>query len=271
MARNKTLKTCSFCSKQVYRIAGHGLCAACYYREKRNGTPDYVKVRKPCTIDGCDALSIAKGLCETHYRRFKRHGVAEHERFDRWGHVARHPLAEAYYWIRRTYAQDFPEKWNDFWAFVADVGERPSTKHRLVRINRTKPYSKQNVMWQPRKLDVSVTCRETAAEYARAYRAANPEIYKRQALSKAFGVTLEWYREQLEKQGGCCILCRLPETATHRKTGLPRDLAVDHCHASGNIRALLCSKCNTGLGSFRDDPALLRAAAEYLEHHAKLA
>jgi hypothetical protein len=43
---------------------------------------------------------------------------------------------------------------------------------------------------------------------------------------------------------------------------------IDHCHDGGHIRGVLCNNCNQGLGRFRDDPALLRAAAEYLEREA---
>ena len=46
---------------------------------------------------------------------------------------------------------------------------------------------------------------------------------------------------------------------------------VDHCHATGRIRALLCGACNGMLGLAKDKPATLRAAADYIEKHAALA
>ena len=61
---------------------------------------------------------------------------------------------------------------------------------------------------------------------------------------------------QLERQGGRCALCR--ETPTHA-------LAIDHCHETGLFRGLLCHNCNLLLGHAKDQPEVLRRAAEYLE------
>lgn len=42
---------------------------------------------------------------------------------------------------------------------------------------------------------------------------------------------------------------------------------ADHCHATGAVRDWLCRSCNAGLGLFRDNPAAMRAAADYIERH----
>lgn len=60
----------------------------------------------------------------------------------------------------------------------------------------------------------------------------------------------------LEEQGGVCKICKAPP--------LEKRLSVDHHHDSGAIRGLLCSNCNTGVGMFRDDRAILEAAIRYL-------
>lgn len=64
----------------------------------------------------------------------------------------------------------------------------------------------------------------------------------------------------IEAHNNRCAICGKPP-----KT---RILAVDHDHATGRIRGLLCGYCNGGLGMFRDDPALLRAAIAYLKRGA---
>jgi hypothetical protein len=100
----------------------------------------------------------------------------------------------------------------------------------------------------------------------------NPEQWKlavrRNNFRNNFGITLEEYDEMVSRQDGLCAICGNPETVKHARSGIHR-LSVDHDHATGQIRALLCKACNSGLGQFRDDPALLRKAADYLERFAR--
>ena len=75
--------------------------------------------------------------------------------------------------------------------------------------------------------------------------------------SRLYGLSLEAYQELLAQQGGVCAICGSPPGK--------RALAVDHDHVTGEVRALLCTRCNVGIGGFRDDPQLLVAAIAYLE------
>ena len=61
-----------------------------------------------------------------------------------------------------------------------------------------------------------------------------------------------------------CAICGEPETAVSR-TGRPKSISVDHDHDTGRIRGVLCDRCNRALGYLRDNPDLLRRAADYLE------
>ena len=60
------------------------------------------------------------------------------------------------------------------------------------------------------------------------------------------------------KQHGMCWICRI-----HQRK-LTYRLFVDHNHETGKVRALLCSRCNTGLGYLEDEDFMIKAK-EYLE------
>lgn len=78
-------------------------------------------------------------------------------------------------------------------------------------------------------------------------------------LRGAYGISIERYEELLARQGGVCGICRKP----------PREpLCVDHSHATGEVRGLLCRKCNTGLGFYDDDADLMAAGGAYLRKRA---
>lgn len=81
-------------------------------------------------------------------------------------------------------------------------------------------------------------------------------------LRRQFGITLAEYEALLARQGGVCAICGGPQGDTYR--GRAREFTVDHDHTTGAVRGLLCGLCNRGLGNFRDTPALMLRAAEYV-------
>jgi len=92
----------------------------------------------------------------------------------------------------------------------------------------------------------------------------NPLKVKNNDLKRNFGITLDEYNDRLARQGGLCAICRNAETVIDNRTQRPRSLAVDHCHVTDEVRGLLCTGCNQGIGNFRDDPDRLLAAIQYL-------
>jgi hypothetical protein len=90
---------------------------------------------------------------------------------------------------------------------------------------------------------------------------------------RKFGASAKLAFELRNLQGNRCAICETSETELGRsydKHPVPKELAMDHDHEKMTPRGLLCSKCNKALGSFGDDPKLLKKAAEYLENYQKI-
>jgi hypothetical protein len=84
------------------------------------------------------------------------------------------------------------------------------------------------------------------------HNAASKEAY----WLRQYGMSRESVDEIGAKQSNRCALCAEPEPGH-----------LDHDHVNGGVRALLCQRCNFALGLLRDDPDLMRAAADYVEIH----
>ena len=99
----------------------------------------------------------------------------------------------------------------------------------------------------------------------------NPEraiANKRKAnLAANYGLTVADYNALLREQGGVCAICGKDEPNAHGRNGKKFRLSVDHCHATGGVRGLLCQKCNRAIGLLGDDPVLMRKAISYLLRH----
>ena len=87
-------------------------------------------------------------------------------------------------------------------------------------------------------------------------------------LKRTYGITTEDYYEILESQGNVCRICNKSD---NRKVKVGTEqflpLFVDHCHTTGEVRGLLCSKCNSGLGMFGDNIDFLISAISYLKEN----
>jgi hypothetical protein len=82
----------------------------------------------------------------------------------------------------------------------------------------------------------------------------------------------EGYFKLRAEQGQRCASCGIHESEivdmSRQRRGGPRPvdirLVVDHCHASGRVRSLLCPPCNVGIGVFFEDPDRMERAAAYI-------
>jgi hypothetical protein len=108
--------------------------------------------------------------------------------------------------------------------------------------------------------------REAIAEYQRRYFAEEidrrPDHVKKRRLRnqlRKYGLTPEQFAEMLEAQDGRCAICGDTQATTKKR------FHVDHCHATGRVRGLLCSRCNPAIGLFKEDPDILNKAIAYLQ------
>jgi hypothetical protein len=92
----------------------------------------------------------------------------------------------------------------------------------------------------------------------RAKRTLRKDTTWEQRIWLTYGITASEYWEIYDYQQGSCYICR-------RATGVRKKLSVDHCHATGLVRGLLCTPCNRNvLGHLRDDCDALYRAVDYL-------
>ena len=220
------------------------------------------KTRQVCKVENCGRWVKGLGLCNNHYARFRKYG-----RIERLPPRGRrdHPMYMLW-WERKRGGVMGPE-WQDFDTFVRDVGQRPTDNHFLMR-RGGEPYGPTNFQWVEhlRKRD-DETMKEWWARKWAARMLANPGLERRRMFARKYGMTLAQYESMLKEQDGKCAICEQPETSVDGKTGTLKNLAVDHCHNTGKVRGLLCSRCNTTLGKLEESPQLLRAMWDYLHKH----
>ncbi len=102
---------------------------------------------------------------------------------------------------------------------------------------------------------------EKGKESAKRYgQSPKGKLAKRKVKYKCrYGLVIKEFNQMFNAQKGCCFICGIHQSEVKQR------LCIDHDHRTGEIRKLLCSNCNRGLGYFKDDPKILRIAAEYLQ------
>ena len=119
-----------------------------------------------------------------------------------------------------------------------------------------------------RKDGVTSWCRTCWREYDKGRREKlGPRGRKDRKLKYMYGMSYTEYTAMLKSQNNLCAICKGKETVINNKSAKLQKLCVDHDHATGKVRALLCTSCNKGLGQFNDDPARVLAAYQYIIQH----
>jgi len=96
------------------------------------------------------------------------------------------------------------------------------------------------------------------------------QAQRQQTLKSKYGIGIFEFQTMLLQQDSKCAICSIEMILPLKRRGQPlNSVCVDHDHITGNVRELLCSRCNKGLGFFDDDIELLRKSIDYLEKHKK--
>ena len=199
------------------------------------------RVRETCSVAGCDREHHARDLCATHYAQFKR------------GYDFSRP-------IKVRVSQKAPECSEDGCAEpVKAKGLCQMHYQRLLRHGHMRPTKRSRQL---------PSCAIPECENLLYAKGLCHGHYIKRRKWKAWGVDADRYQAMLREQRGVCAICGKPERSTDKSSGKIKDLAIDHCHATGEVRALLCSNCNRALGLFNDDPAMLAKARSYVLRYA---
>lgn len=114
-----------------------------------------------------------------------------------------------------------------------------------------------------------VWCKACKKAYGHTYNRTNYDYDKgrERHLLKTYGITLADYWELFAKQRGVCAVCGNEERAFSSKKNGFMLLTVDHDHATGRVRSLLCSACNSAYGLLNEDPERIRLLLNYSLGH----
>ncbi len=103
---------------------------------------------------------------------------------------------------------------------------------------------------------------------------SSPEYRLKTRLWQLYRLTVPEYEAMLLAQNHCCAICRRrfkPASEGRKRNGtITLAVNIDHCHSSGKVRGLLCSRCNTRLAAI-EDTAFITNARKYLRYHGERA
>jgi hypothetical protein len=225
------MKTCSKCGfPNDRRHSWCNSCSAAYMRDRRMKDPEGVRKKQKQYLD---AHREQVNVC----RRARYERRAEHINRLRREHYST--------------SEQHREK-------VA------AENRRRYSIDREKRLEYQRLYWQLN--------REKRAAYVEANRdrisAYNRRKHEENRVDRSTRRRRQIYgtdgKALFAAQQGKCAVCGIEIKFVGRSTDKHK-ANFDHCHRTGILRGLTCWHCNTGMGHFKDDPSLLRKAAEYLE------
>lgn len=145
--------------------------------------------------------------------------------------------------------------------------EEQKSKWKEINAKR-KDYRKKYWEQRPEKLAEHTkkwlnTHQEHHKEWRELWNTNNKRKLRTYLLTYNYGMTFQQVQEMYISQNGCCGICEIRFKSR-------RHIHIDHNHTTKKVRALLCHKCNVGLGYFNEDTSLLTKAIEYINKHSDI-
>jgi hypothetical protein len=134
------------------------------------------------------------------------------------------------------------------------MGRPPASPAKLEYIKSWKRRNRD-------KVNASQQRYRATLEVAGRKKRVRTEDHRRHHLKSRYGLTQEQYIVLEAAQGGKCAMCRGDQKEGHR-------FHIDHDHATGAVRGLLCTRCNMALGVY-EQPGFVESADAYLARHAQ--
>lgn len=160
-------------------------------------------------------------------------------------HKEKHPEASRHA-CAKNYEKD-PERRKAQYRKAAAVQRAKETpEDTLRRKQRNKDW------WASRTPEQRAKHQQIGRESMRRYRATDGG--HRHSWWAKYGLTVEEHKAMKDHQGGLCALCRIP----------PKKFYIDHDHTTGNVRALLCQRCNLAVAYFESHGHLATRLCHYL-------
>lgn len=148
-----------------------------------------------------------------------------------------------------------------------------SKKDKIYRENNKEKIKEATKSWHTKNIERSndyylnwrLKNKENKKLYDQKYRTENKErkkeyhnseIAKDSKLKRTYGISLNEYESMLDEQNGVCYICFEKDSVK---------LAVDHNHKTGEVRKLLCKKCNTAIGLLREDTKIIENVLNYIK------
>lgn len=188
--------------------------------------------KRTCSLDGCEDIHLARGLCRKHYNEYQRNGRELPPTQERENHTITDVNAEARTGTCATHGPDT----------ALQITNRHSARPRYECALRRRDLQR------------------VRRERDRAAGKKQPVPPRRQVIRYVYGLEWDQYQAMLQAQSGRCAICNVVMDGTP---------CIDHDHETNAVRGLLCKRCNFGIGWFDDTPGKILAAYFYLLAHGR--